>query len=448
MQEKDKQDCRDRALARYDLIAPLLEPDLEAAEKRRRRSEILARAGVTERTLRLWLEKYRNFGFDGLLVRPRSDQGKARSLPEDVLKEAIAIKEELPERSVSRVIEILEGEKKIVMGKVTRSTLTRHLAREGFSGRRRKKHLRGSRRFQKEHRNQLWQADVKYGPYLPSTSNPKKKFRTYLLAIIDDATRACCAARFYADQRLPILEDCFRRAVLRMAVPDAIYVDNGKIFISRWFRLACAHLGIRHLHTKPMAPESKGKVEVFNRNVESFLAEVALQNPKTVDDLNRLLSIWVEEGYNHHPHSALDGQTPAERFQQDERRIRFASPEECRQAFLWEESRRVDKAGCIKLSGTFYEVGINLIGKTVDIRFDPFDLSLVEVWRNGKMVGTAAPLVIKEFNDSQKDEVAETRPAPDGSRLLKVLEEKSRNRLKQRFGAISFRSLEGDDKGV
>ena len=124
---------------RYDLIAPLLEPGLEAAEKRRRRQEILARAGVADRTLRNWLEKYRKEGFDGLLPRRRSDQGKVRSLPEDILKEAIAIKEELPERSVSRVIEILEGEKRVLPGKVARSTLTRHLAKEGLTGRRRKK---------------------------------------------------------------------------------------------------------------------------------------------------------------------------------------------------------------------------------------------------------------------------------------------------------------------
>ena len=387
-------------------------------------------------------------GFDGLLPRRRSDQGKARFLADDILKEAIAIKEELPERSVSRVIEILEGEKTVLPGKVARSTLNRHLAKEGLTGRRRKKNLRGSRRFQKEHRNQLWQADVKYGPYLPSSGNPKKKFRTYLLAIIDDATRVCCAARFYSNQKLPILEDCFRRAVLRMAVPDAVYVDNGKIFISRWFRLACARLGIRHIHTQPYAPESKGKIEAFNRNVDSFLAEVTLHNPQTIEELNELLSIWVDEGYNHRPHSALNGQTPAERFQQDERRIHFASTEECRDAFLWEESRRVDKAGCVKLSGKLYEVGVKLIGKTVDIRFDPFDLALVEVWHNGKKKGTASPLVIPEYNESTADEEPEINPSPNGSRLLKVLDEKSRNRLKQRFGAISFRSLEGGDKDV
>ena len=165
---------------------------------------------------------------------------------------------------------------------------------------------------------------------------------------------------------------------------------------------------------------------------------MALQNPQSVDELNQFLSIWVEEGYNHRPHSALDGKTPAERFQQDERRIRFASPEECRDAFLWEESRRVDKAGCIKLMGKFYEVGVKLIGKTVDIRYDPFDLALVEVWHNGKKKGTAALLVIPEYNESTVDEEPEISLSPNGSRLLKVLDDKSKNRLKQRFGADLF----------
>ena len=175
MQETDKQDGRDRALARYDLVAPLLGAGPGGGGEAAKTARDPGQGRGSDRTLRLWLEKYRKDGFDGLLSRPRSDQGKARSLPEDVLKEAIAIKEELPERSVSRVIEILEGEKKVVMGKVARSTLTRHLAKEGLTGRRRKKHLRGSRRFQKEHRNQLWEADVKYWAVPAPSQEPQEE---------------------------------------------------------------------------------------------------------------------------------------------------------------------------------------------------------------------------------------------------------------------------------
>jgi transposase InsO family protein len=79
-----------------------------------------------------------------------------------------------------------------------------------------------------------------------------------------------CHAEFYDNQRLPILEDSFRKAILKYGKPDAVYVDNGKVFISKWFRIACAKLGIRHLNTKAYSPESKGKIERFNATVEEF----------------------------------------------------------------------------------------------------------------------------------------------------------------------------------
>lgn len=40
----------------------------------------------------------------------------------------------------------------------------------------------------------------------------------------------------------------------------------------------------------------------------------------------------------------------------------------------------VDKTGCIKLRGKEYEVGIEWIKKTVDARYDPFDLMQIEIW--------------------------------------------------------------------
>ena len=46
-----------------------------------------------------------------------------------------------------------------------------------------------SRRFNRQGRNTLWQTDLKYGPYLSDPSHPGHKLRTYLIAIIDDATR-------------------------------------------------------------------------------------------------------------------------------------------------------------------------------------------------------------------------------------------------------------------
>ncbi|EAX48895.1 Integrase, catalytic region [Thermosinus carboxydivorans Nor1] len=443
-------DVREKALARFSLIAPLLAEGLDAAERRRRRREILASTTISDRTLRRYLAAYRKQGFAGLLPQTRSDKGKRRKIPDDVFKHAAKLKEELPERSTLRVLDILVGEKTIKPGEIARSTLARHLARLGLT-RRAKSSGTGSRRFQKEHRNKLWQADIKYGPYIVHPQNPQKKLRTYLVAFIDDASRLICHGQFYLEQKLAVLEDCFRKAILKRGIPEGVYIDNGKIFISRWFRLASAKLGIRHITAAPYSPEAKGKIERFNRTVEEFLAEVSLSQPKTLEELNKAFAAWVEEGYNHRPHSALDGQTPAERFQSDVNPIRFATLEECREAFLWEETRRVDKTGCLKLCGKIYEAGIDLIGKTVDVRYDPFDLAEIEIWHNGRKHCLARELIISETSSAkpkedagQPDRTASAKP----SRLLAVLEQKAIARRKMRLGAIAYRQLGGGDDSV
>jgi len=252
------------ALRKQEIISPLLQPGLDAAEKRRIRREILEREGISEWTLRRYLAAYRENSYEGLLPKTRNDIGQQRAIPPEILDRAIEIKQELPERSVRRIIKILEGEGIINKGSISRSTLSRHLLKMGFGAKDfRNARVEGTaaRRFVKNGRNTLWQADIKYGPYIPTIGGGKK--RTYMIAFIDDATRLVCHAEFYDNQRLPILEDSFRKAILKYGKPDAVYVDNGKVFISKWFRIACAKLGVRHINTKAYSPESKGYVKTF-----------------------------------------------------------------------------------------------------------------------------------------------------------------------------------------
>lgn len=441
-------DLKESALLKYAVISPLLQENLEACEKRKIRREILSREGMSERTLRRYLESYRKSGFNGLLPKERSDKGKSIAIPLEILVEATKLKEELPQRSTRRIIKILEGEKIVTKGFVSRSTLDRHLSRIGVSTRELKsKEVTTGRRFKKSSRNMLWQTDIKYGPYLPDPENPGKKFRTYLVAFIDDATRFVCHSEFYAGQKLPVLEDCFRKSLIKCGVPDAVYVDNGKIFISRWFRIACARLGVRHIHTKPYSPESKGKIERFNRTVEEFFQEAELENPKNLKDLNQLYRAWIEEGYNHSEHSSLDGNSPAVVWSNDLRTIRFVSPEECRDAFLWEETRKVDKTGCASLKGLIYEIGMEYTSKKVDLRYDPFDLEAVEVWHGGERKKNAYHVVVGEYC-GKKPETQPTAGDKTHSRLLKIFAQESKQRQKKALGAISFRNLKGGAENV
>lgn len=435
------------ALKRYEMIAPLMVPDLGEAEKRRIRREILERENISERTLRRYVALYQKNRCEGLKPDTRSDAGKAKAISEKILERAAELKLELPERSVRRIIRILEGEGVVKQGEVSRSTLARHFLKLGLGSKELKAEKitgQGIRRFVRNGRNTLWQADIKYGPYIPS-SNGKKK-RTYLVAFIDDATRLVCHGEFYDNQRLPILEDCFRKAILKYGKPDQVYVDNGKVFVSRWFRIACARLGIRHLNTKAYSPESKGKVERFNGTVNEFIQEITLEKPKNLDELNRKFRIWLDEGYNNSPHSSLNGDTPFQAYSSDAKKVRFVTPEECREAFLWEETRLVDKTGCFKINGVEYEAGIELIRRRVDVRYDPFDLKLVEIWYSGAYHKTVGPLRVGEFC-GKKEKNRETVTATH-SRLLKVYEAEHAKRVKQRMGALSFKDMKGGEEDV
>lgn len=60
-------------------------------------------------------------------------------------------------------------------------------------------------------------------------------------------------------------------------------------------------LGTRVLKAKPYSPQSKGRVEVFNRFVNAFLAEASVQKIKTLEELNQFCDIWLEEYYHNKP---------------------------------------------------------------------------------------------------------------------------------------------------
>src|SRR5690606_38610761 len=107
-----------------------LEPDIEQAERRARREKILERQRllgkpISERTLRRYVQLYREKGLKGLEPKGRDDCGMLRGLSRSVLDEAKILKAELPQRSVRQIIEILEVEGKIEPGSVSAATLGR-----------------------------------------------------------------------------------------------------------------------------------------------------------------------------------------------------------------------------------------------------------------------------------------------------------------------------------
>jgi len=163
---KDQQKAEEIAVQRFQLISPLLAEGIDAGKAKQLKEEICKASGLSERTIRRYLSQYRSEGFSGLKPSGTSIRTKAEAIPSHLLEQAILLRREAPSRSVAQIIQILEWEGKAEPGQIKRSTLQEKLTEKGYSSRQMRLYSQSgtaARRFQKRHRNQLWQSDINLG---------------------------------------------------------------------------------------------------------------------------------------------------------------------------------------------------------------------------------------------------------------------------------------------
>jgi putative transposase len=93
----------------------------------------------------------------------------------------------------------------------------------------------------------------------PTVLDPddRRRHRTYLIALLDDATRIIPAAAFARSETVAAFLPVFERAIRRRGLPKRVYVDNGSAFRSRHLALVCAKLGVTLIHARPFQPQAK-----------------------------------------------------------------------------------------------------------------------------------------------------------------------------------------------
>ena len=461
---QDSQKWQDeQALIRFQVISPLLDADLDPKKKNALRQQIARDRDISVRTLYRW-EKYHAAGGFTALKPANRVQRRSMKLPKnfsEVLQQAIMLKREVPLRSVEQIIYILEGEGWVKPGELKRSTLQRYLYNAGYGKKQMKKYSEAkyssSKRFCKPHRMMLVQGDIKYGPVLP-IGHGGKKLQTYLSALIDDHSRRILSSDWYDNQEARIVEDTFHKAILQFGKPDAFYLDNGPQYISAELKDALGRLSIRILHCQPYAAQSKGKIEAYNRFVDAFLREVKAKKITSLEELNSMWHLWVDEYYHNKPHGGLaeyyssqgwevpaGGISPLQEWNRDSRRLVFLDTAVVAEAFLHHTTRNVDKGGCISLEGRQYEISAALIGAKVEVAYDPMCLDTVTVRYPGIDPIQARPLAIGEYCDPKPAIPVSMLPVePQTSRMLDVLEKKHHARQQVQANAISFSGFRKD----
>jgi putative transposase len=335
---------------------------------------------VSRNSIDRWIRAWRAGGFEALKPGPRSTNPRT---PETILDLACSLRRENPERTgaqIARIIAETQG-----WSPDTR-TLQRHFVKVGLD----RRHLTTATvafgRFEASAVNELWVGDGLVGPTIAGR-------RAVLVAFLDDHSRALVGYRWSTSEDAVRAAAALRAGIGARGLPRAVYLDNGSGFVSASLLRACAVLGVRLIHSRPGRPEGRGKIERAFRTVrQQFLVEV---DPGSVADLvrlNQLFAAWVETVYHHATHSET-GVTPLERLASAPPPA-APDPGLLREAFLWSETRTVTKTATVSMHANTYEVDAALVGRKVELVFDPFDLAVIEVRWNNRPMGVAVPVKI------------------------------------------------------
>jgi transposase InsO family protein len=403
VRDHDDPDTRRRqvALFRHAIIGELDIEALPRGERSARLTELATRTYQTPdgrarqfsvRTLWAWWSAYQRAGLDGLLPKGRTDAGQPKAVDRALLEAAIALRREVPSRSTTTLIHILQTAGRIRPGQLRRSTLDRHLAAAGMA--RRRLRTLGDKRYIRllfERPNQFWVGDYHEAPVLWDPT--PQRFRTlHLCAVIDHYAKLVAYAAWYRSEQLATLEDTLKQAILHRGLPDTLYVDWGAAYRADQFAFACAHLGIKLRHSKPYASEGRGAIERWNRTVaEQFEPEIRALRLDDLREIQLRFEAWLEQRYHLTVHEAT-GQTPLDRFAQPDFTPRYPDPVVVAETFRVRVRRKVHpKTLTVEVDGVAFVVEPHLRGRWVQVHYDPHDLADVLIYRDRQREQRALP---------------------------------------------------------
>jgi len=325
---------------------------------------------VSVRTLYRWLAAYGEAGELANLEPARRRRTETSVvLPEALVEYIREEKKRDPRASSSELIrraKLLEVIDATLI--VDRTTVWRACRRMGLSMRRRPQKNEGDmRRFAYPHRMMMVLCD---GKHFRAGATRKKRVALFYL---DDATRRTLHVVVGPSESTELFLRGFFELLQKHGYMNIIYMDHGAGFISHDTRAVIASMPHVHLINGAKAyPQGHGKVERFNRTALATVLR-SLDGAAEVDSdcgaLTLRLQHFLDNQYNNWPHESLGKQTPKERWNADERPLRFPeSIDELRDKFVVTEARKVSRDHIISHEGTMYEVPRGLSGEWIDVQ--------------------------------------------------------------------------------
>jgi transposase InsO family protein/transposase len=282
-------------------------------------------AGISDRSARKWLARYRAEGPCGLLDRSSTPVRVANRTDERRI-EVIAALRRL-RLTALEIAECLQMAHSTVSGILTRIGMGK-LGRLG---------LEPAQRYEREQPGELIHIDVKKlgriqggagkrvgdrlrRHYTGQRTDAEGAVRNvvgweYVHVAVDDATRLAYI-EVLADEKATTAIGFLRRALAHYAsygiTVQRLLTDNGSAYRSTIHAIACRTLGIRHLRTRPYRPQTNGKAERFIRTMLGGWAYGAIYRDSA--ERNAALAGWLDFYNRQRPHGALSHRPPITRL--------------------------------------------------------------------------------------------------------------------------------------
>ena len=276
-------------------------------------------AGISDRTARKWLARYRTEGRGGLLDRSSAPVTVANRT-DDRRIEVIAALRRLRLTGLE-IAECLEMAHSTVSGILNNLGMGK-LGRLG---------LEPAQRYERDRPGELIHIDVKklgrivrpghriLGQQGRATQGHHRLRYSqgweFVHVAIDDATRLAYV-EVLQDEKATTAIGFLRRATAHFAsygiTVERLITDNGSAYRSTVHAIACRTLGIRHLRTRPYRPQTNGKAERFIRTMLGGWAYGAIYRDS--HERNAALAGWLDFYNRLRPHGALSRQAPLTRL--------------------------------------------------------------------------------------------------------------------------------------
>lgn len=319
---------------------------------------------ISPRTLYRWLADYEKGGIAAL--EPEQRVLKSKALPDELVAFLRAQKTQDPDASIPEILRRASECGLIAQGvKVDRSTAWRAVKRFGLATTcRAAKRLTDMRRFAYPHRMRMVLVDGKH------FRAGKGRLRRVAFFFIDDCTRRVLWVVVGASENSRLLLRGLYEVVRHFGLMDILYFDRGPGFIAEDTHAVCVRLNIWFIHGRAKYPEGHGKIEAYNKTAHHDVLRGMTRAEVDPDfgSLELRLHHYIEHQYNVRPHESLDGCSPDERWNADERELTFpADHDDLRSRFVLSESRRVSADNIVSVDRTSYEVPIGHAGSWIAV---------------------------------------------------------------------------------